>query len=610
MKGVRSGLRLLVPIALAASLYPVPCSTQTFVQLTDLGSGIGARLTRTVADSALDRYLFGAIGTKVSYINYGAVFQFASDPAWGRVLSGKMGEWIHEFTGLGFGGADLRTPMGIDITFLKRLYIADPLNGWVVFADFSESSQNLINPTVWAHPDFPRPVDVAWDGQTNPLVVQYMYVVDDSVSRISYWNRSPGGTQSWSYGSPGSGQGQFWRPSGVCVGKTAGPNGGTVFTTDFYVVDRGNHRVVWLRRGAGTPTWQGTYSMPAWDPADCAVDHFGNLYVVDEAGHRIHKFTSALYLLSSYGTYGKGRSNLNTLAFPHAISVPCGRKYVNSVTVWYCEGRVITAEAWSNTTGAVEHFLGTDAIILAQPQTVPGVMEAWFGYKVTDHATHTVEAVDWNGFHVRTLSPAGLAPSGTHYPYWDGLDDYGVQVPEGYYRFRFRVVSAYGCAGQSWCDKTLTTDGFLLTCGPAGCYQLRMDSVAVGTNPAPDTVFLRQRVLVSPAPLARIDGAAANAPAEPTAPTPGTLSNFARQFGVRGLRFALTRDASTHPVSIRVFSLSGRLVRTLVNDRLEPGIYEIGWDGLDDRGSRVAPGVYMAIMIAGSSRLMQRLILR
>jgi hypothetical protein len=46
----------------------VPCAAQTFVQLADLGHGIGARLTRNVTDSALDRALFGAIGTKVSYI--------------------------------------------------------------------------------------------------------------------------------------------------------------------------------------------------------------------------------------------------------------------------------------------------------------------------------------------------------------------------------------------------------------------------------------------------------------------------------------------------------------------------------------------------------------
>jgi hypothetical protein len=29
-----------------------------------------------------------------------------------------------------------------------------------------------------------------------------------------------------------------------------------------------------------------------------------------------------------------------------------------TTTVWYCEGRIITAERWSDNTGALEHWLG------------------------------------------------------------------------------------------------------------------------------------------------------------------------------------------------------------------------------------------------------------
>ena len=64
------------------------------------------------------------------------------------------------------------------------------------------------------------------------------------------------------------------------------------------------------------------------------------------------------------------------------------------------------------------------------------------------------------------------------------------------------------------------------------------------------------------------------------------------------------------PVSIHVYSLAGRRVRTLVNEPLQPGYYDLAWDGLDDRGRTVAPGVYFAALTVGGQRLMQRLIVR
>lgn len=598
----------LACIALAA--VGSEASGQTFVQLTDLGSGIGPRLTRAVAQARLSRSLFGRIGTKVSFIDQTVVYQFASDPDWSRVLVGLKDQYIHEYRNDGGPGGRLTSPYGVDVSGRKRVYIADRANGRVLVATFDPSTRNLVNPQNWTGP-FRRPIDVAWDGQTGPLVWDYVYVLDDSLGTVTYWdlNSGPPGTLLWSYGSPGSTAGQFLWPSGVCVGKTAASNGGTQFTTYFYVVDRGNHRVVWLNRGAG-PAWVSSVALSGWDPTDCAVDHFGNLYVVDQTNHHVYKFTYSLYLLATYGTYGKGAYNHNTFAWPHAISVPCGLKTVNGQTVWYCEGRVITAEQWSDSSGAVEHYLGLDAAVTGGPVT-DNYGGAWFSYTVTDHASHYVEVLDWNGFHVRTLTWTGLTPPGSQAPYWDGLWDNGSQAPDGYYSFRVHAVSAYGCGGYSWCDKTLTTATFYLGCagGRFGCYLVRApDSLPSADEPT--TLFIRQRILTEPRPLARLTGPAAQASAAPTATRTGGLAELVRQFGVRGLSFGVTRDAAQAPVGIRIYSLAGRLVRVLVNEQMQPGVYEIGWDGVDERGRPAGPGVYIAVMTARSYRATQRLILR
>jgi flagellar hook assembly protein FlgD len=41
-----------------------------------------------------------------------------------------------------------------------------------------------------------------------------------------------------------------------------------------------------------------------------------------------------------------------------------------------------------------------------------------------------------------------------------------------------------------------------------------------------------------------------------------------------------------------VYDISGRLVRTLGEGRFPAGSNSVTWDGLDDRGIRVIPGIY------------------
>ncbi len=51
-------------------------------------------------------------------------------------------------------------------------------------------------------------------------------------------------------------------------------------------------------------------------------------------------------------------------------------------------------------------------------------------------------------------------------------------------------------------------------------------------------------------------------------------------------------------VSLRVFNVRGQLVSVLVNDHVGPGIHNVTWNGVDQRGSEVASGVYFLQMTA------------
>jgi len=51
--------------------------------------------------------------------------------------------------------------------------------------------------------------------------------------------------------------------------------------------------------------------------------------------------------------------------------------------------------------------------------------------------------------------------------------------------------------------------------------------------------------------------------------------------------------------NLAIFDVTGRRIRTVLNERLEAGRYSPVWDGRDERGSRVAAGVYFVRLRAG-----------
>jgi hypothetical protein len=54
-----------------------------------------------------------------------------------------------------------------------------------------------------------------------------------------------------------------------------------------------------------------------------------------------------------------------------------------------------------------------------------------------------------------------------------------------------------------------------------------------------------------------------------------------------------------HWVDVAVFDVRGRRVRTLVAGNRSPGRYGVVWDGCDEIGEKVSPGIYFCRMEAG-----------
>lgn len=63
------------------------------------------------------------------------------------------------------------------------------------------------------------------------------------------------------------------------------------------------------------------------------------------------------------------------------------------------------------------------------------------------------------------------------------------------------------------------------------------------------------------------------------------------------------------PVSLKIYNVRGQLVRTVFSGTKPPGFHEFVWNGLDDRGSPVASGVYFANFVAVDTRLTRKMVM-
>jgi hypothetical protein len=72
------------------------------------------------------------------------------------------------------------------------------------------------------------------------------------------------------------------------------------------------------------------------------------------------------------------------------------------------------------------------------------------------------------------------------------------------------------------------------------------------------------------------------------------------------IRFGLP---TAGPARLAIYDVAGRLVRCLVDGPVPAGNQELEWDGKDDQGGSVAPGVYYLRLEAGAESLLQKMVM-
>ena len=72
------------------------------------------------------------------------------------------------------------------------------------------------------------------------------------------------------------------------------------------------------------------------------------------------------------------------------------------------------------------------------------------------------------------------------------------------------------------------------------------------------------------------------------------------------IRYALPEDAM---VTISIYDMMGRKVRTLVNQSMSPGYHTTLWNATNDNGLPVSAGMYIYTIHAGSYHHMKKMVL-
>ena len=70
--------------------------------------------------------------------------------------------------------------------------------------------------------------------------------------------------------------------------------------------------------------------------------------------------------------------------------------------------------------------------------------------------------------------------------------------------------------------------------------------------------------------------------------------------------FSLPKQAN---VIVKIFDITGREVKTLINERMSAGKYKVDWNSIDNAGNNVSSGVYFYKIVAGSFTETKKMIL-
>ena len=73
--------------------------------------------------------------------------------------------------------------------------------------------------------------------------------------------------------------------------------------------------------------------------------------------------------------------------------------------------------------------------------------------------------------------------------------------------------------------------------------------------------------------------------------------------------FVVGQNDAEKYISINIYNITGRIVKTLVNGKMEPGFYSKKWDARNEQGHRLSSGVYYAVLKTSQTTAVKKMVL-
>jgi len=227
------------------------------------------------------------------------------------VVFSEEGAFVRQFGIEGEGDGELRGPVAIEVDAAGLVWVSDEKNERI--EQFDQDGNYIMQfgeeGTGDGEMELANPMGIVTDNVGN------IFFTDSGNDRVQRWRLGgeelPPPTYAATFGSYGTGNGQFNHPGGLDLAPD-----GTI-----WVADSQNHRIVHLKADGsylGKFGSNGTANGQFKRPVDLEVDAAGNIYVVDTDNDRIQKFSSSGTYQSKFGTNGTGNGQFKR---PEGIAI-------------------------------------------------------------------------------------------------------------------------------------------------------------------------------------------------------------------------------------------------------------------------------------------------